>query len=102
MCFFSSDSVISDGETTGDLSDKNCTGDELDADNAHMPKVVSQSNGIGAIKRSVTTEENNIHVKYDEVNLDHHCRETERFERILVFTFCSNICGEEEEETGFA
>ena len=62
---------MSDSETTADLSDKNCTGDELDADNAHMPKVVSQSNGIGAIKRPVTTEDN-FGVKYDEVNIDDH------------------------------
>lgn len=64
---------MSDSETTADLSDKNCTGDELDTDNAQMPKVVSQSNGIGAIKRpTVTADDHNINVKYDEVNLNYH------------------------------
>lgn len=60
------DSIISDGETTGDLSDKNCTGDELDGDNSHMPKVVSQSNGIGAIKRPINIDNN---INYDQVYL---------------------------------
>jgi hypothetical protein len=60
---------MSDGETTADLSDKNCTGDELDGDHSHIPKVVSQSNGIGGIKRPVNTIDN-IDLKLDEVNLD--------------------------------
>ena len=59
----SRDSLTSDGETTADLSDKNCTGDELDGDHSHMPKVVSQSNGIGGMKAS----ENNPGIKYDQV-----------------------------------
>jgi hypothetical protein len=49
---------MSENETTADLSDKNCTGDELDGDNSHMPKVVSQSTGIGAVKRPVNTDAN--------------------------------------------
>jgi hypothetical protein len=53
---------MSESETTADLSDKNCTGDELEADHSHMPKVVSQSNGIGTIKRSAEST--------NEVNLD--------------------------------
>ena len=57
------DSCLSESETTADLSDKNCTGDELENDHSHMPKVVSQSNGIGAIKRPME----NI----DEVRVDH-------------------------------
>lgn len=56
----SSDSILSDSETTADLSDKNCTGDELDGDHAQIPKVVSQSNGIGTGKRSVQIEENPV------------------------------------------
>jgi hypothetical protein len=44
---------LSESEITADLSDKNCTGDELDVDHLHMPKIVSQSNGIGGIKQSV-------------------------------------------------
>jgi hypothetical protein len=66
---------MSDSEATTDLSDKNCTGDELDSDNPHvlhnMPKVVSQSNGIGAIKPSnkddvnlVINDEYNLHVMF--------------------------------------
>lgn len=47
---------MSDSEATTDLSDKNCTGDELESENPHLlqnlPKVVSQSNGIGTLKRS--------------------------------------------------
>ena len=50
---------MSDHETTADLSDKNCTGDELDYENSHIPKVVSQSTGIGGIKRSVNLISNN-------------------------------------------
>jgi hypothetical protein len=50
---------MSDGETTADLSDKNCTGDELDYENSQIPKVVSQSTGIGGIKRSVNLISNN-------------------------------------------
>jgi hypothetical protein len=53
MIFFSRDSTLSESEITADLSDKNCTGDELDVDHSHMPKIVSQSNGIGGIKQSV-------------------------------------------------
>lgn len=52
---FSRDSALSESETTADLSDKNCTGDELDGENSHMPKVVSQSNGIGNLKRPIDT-----------------------------------------------
>ena len=51
---------MSESEATTDLSDKNCTGDELDTDAPHlmqnMPKVVSQSNGIGTLKRPVKDE----------------------------------------------
>ncbi|CAF0879560.1 unnamed protein product [Adineta ricciae] len=47
------DSAMSDSETTTDLSDKNCTGEELDFDNMNnLPKVVSQSTGLGGVKRS--------------------------------------------------
>ena len=50
---------MSDSECTTDLSDKNCTGEELDSDNPHilhnMPKVVSQSTGVGGIKRPVNS-----------------------------------------------
>ncbi|CAF3545330.1 unnamed protein product [Rotaria socialis] len=50
------DSVLSDSETTTDLSDKNCTGEELDFENLHnLPKVVSQSTGVGGIKRPVNS-----------------------------------------------
>ena len=46
---------MSDSETT-DLSDKNCTGEELDFDNIHnLPKVVSQSTGVGGLKRPVNS-----------------------------------------------
>ena len=53
------DSIISDSETTTDLSDKNCTGEELEVDNVHnLPKVVSQSTGVGCgIKRPVNAIE---------------------------------------------
>jgi hypothetical protein len=71
---------MSDSETTADLSDKNCTGDELEGDHSHMPKVVSQSNGIGGIKRPVNTEEN-----IDEVNQNNYLIEINH--RFLVFTF---------------
>ena len=44
---------MSDSETTTDLSDKNCTGEELDFENMNnLPKVVSQSTGLGGVKRS--------------------------------------------------
>jgi hypothetical protein len=47
---------MSDSETTTDLSDKNCTGEELDFDNLNnLPKVVSQSTGVGGIKRPVNS-----------------------------------------------
>ncbi|CAF1058475.1 unnamed protein product [Rotaria sordida] len=50
------DSAMSDSETTTDLSDKNCTGEELDLENLHnLPKVVSQSTGVGGIKRPVNS-----------------------------------------------
>jgi hypothetical protein len=45
-----------------------------------MPKVVSQSNGIGGIKRPVNTEEN-----IDEVNQNNYLIEINH--RFLVFTF---------------
>ncbi|CAF4388923.1 unnamed protein product, partial [Rotaria magnacalcarata] len=48
---------MSEGETTADLSDRYCTGDELDVDYSHMPKVVSQSAGIGEIKRLTDTND---------------------------------------------
>lgn len=57
------DSLISESEATTDLSDKNCTGDELDNENQpvlqNIPKIVSQSNGIGTTKRSNNSEVNN-------------------------------------------
>ena len=57
---------MSDSEATTDLSDKNCTGDELETDTPHMmqniPKVVSQSNGIGTIKRAVRDEVTSVSV----------------------------------------
>ena len=48
---------MSDSETTTDLSDKNCTGEELDFDNVHnLPKVVSQSTGVGGgLKRPINS-----------------------------------------------
>ena len=48
---------MSDSETTTDLSDKNCTGEDLDSDNINnLPKVVSQSTGVGGgLKRPVNT-----------------------------------------------
>ncbi|CAF1181234.1 unnamed protein product [Adineta steineri] len=50
------DSAISESETTTDLSDKNCTGEELDFDNLNnLPKVVSQSTGVGGIKRGINS-----------------------------------------------
>ena len=60
--FLFRDSVISEGEATTDLSDKNCTCDELENENVqvlqNIPKVVSQSNGIGTMKRSLNSEVN--------------------------------------------
>lgn len=47
---------MDDSETTTDLSDKNCTGEELESDSVHnLPKVVSQSTGVGGIKRPVNS-----------------------------------------------
>jgi hypothetical protein len=84
MIFFSRDSIMSDNETTADLSDKNCTGDEIDGDHLHIPKVVSQSNGIGEIKRPVNAI-NNID---NEVNLIYLIKINNQF---LVFSYgCTN------------
>lgn len=52
-------SITSESEMTADLSDRYCTGDELENDYSHIPKVVSQSTGIGEIKRSESTNNNN-------------------------------------------
>ncbi|UJR21733.1 hypothetical protein I4U23_024808 [Adineta vaga] len=57
LCDILRDSIMSESETTADLSDKNCTGDELDPETSYMPKVVSQSTGIGIIKRSDLTND---------------------------------------------
>ncbi len=56
---------MSDSETTADLSDKNCTGDELDHETSPMPKVVSQSTGIGNTKRELPA---NDHVSFPPVD----------------------------------
>jgi hypothetical protein len=60
---------MSESETTADLSDKNCTGDELDYENSHIPKIVSQSTGIGGIKRSVNTMNNNSDLKRSKFDI---------------------------------
>ena len=67
--------MLSDSETTTDLSDKNCTGEELDMENfQNLPKVVSQSTGVGGgIKRPVNSVD---HLdlkrpKRDEVRIGH-------------------------------
>jgi hypothetical protein len=66
--------VLSDSETTTDLSDKNCTGEELDMENLHnLPKVVSQSAGVGGgIKRPVNAvdEIDLKRARRDEVTID--------------------------------
>jgi hypothetical protein len=71
---FFRDSAMSDSEMTTDLSDKNCTGEELDSDNFHnLPKVVSQSTGVGGgVKRPVTfTDQIDLkRPKHDEVIID--------------------------------
>lgn len=63
----SRNSHMSDGETTADLSDRYCTGDELDLDYSHMPKVVSQSAGIGEVKQA--SHKNDIQMKLHQVKL---------------------------------
>ncbi|CAF1257151.1 unnamed protein product [Adineta steineri] len=74
------DSIISDSETTGDLSDKNCTGDELDNDNLHMPKIVSQSTGIGVLKRTASRNDGStpIHSKTTNKNDMNNEQETDQ------------------------
>jgi hypothetical protein len=63
---------MSDSETTNDLSDKNCTGEELDFDNIHnLPKVVSQSTGVGTGRKRPVNCVDQIDLKrpkHDEVN----------------------------------
>jgi len=69
---FSRDSAMSDSETTTDLSDKNCTGEELDSENFNnLPKVVSQSTGVGGLKRPVNSVDpiDLKRPKHDEVKL---------------------------------
>jgi hypothetical protein len=61
---------MSESETTADLSDKNCTGDDLEGDHSHMPKVVSQSNGIGAIKRPIENI-NEVNFNKHFIEIDH-------------------------------
>lgn len=51
---------------TADLSDRYCTGDELENDYSHIPKVVSQSAGIGEIKQPTDT---NNDLQHNTVNL---------------------------------
>ena len=64
---------MSDSETTTDLSDKNCTGEELDFDNVHnLPKVVSQSTGVGGgLKRPINSVDpvDLKRAKHDEVSI---------------------------------
>ncbi|CAM4827068.1 unnamed protein product [Rotaria magnacalcarata] len=62
-------SHMSEGETTADLSDRYCTGDELDVDYSHMPKVVSQSAGIGEIKRLTDTNDIDLKLHKSPVNI---------------------------------
>ncbi|CAF3378128.1 unnamed protein product [Rotaria socialis] len=62
-------SHMSEGETTADLSDRYCTGDELDVDYSHMPKVVSQSAGIGEIKRLTDTNDIDLKLHKSLVNI---------------------------------
>ncbi|CAF0991328.1 unnamed protein product [Rotaria sordida] len=60
-------SLMSDSEITTDLSDKNCTGDEINDDDdnySHIPKVVSQSTGINQIKRTINN--NDIDLKHNK------------------------------------
>lgn len=94
---------MSDSETTTDLSDKNCTGEELDSDNLHnLPKVVSQSTGVGGLKRPVhfVDEIDLKRPKHDEVTFtflpsDH----TSEFPLDLVSIHRSN-CGYDHHNSG--
>lgn len=81
---------MSDSETTTDLSDKNCTGEDLDSDHLHnLPKVVSQSTGVGGgLKRPVNSIDpvELKRVKHDEVKR----KKIKRFSIILFFFNCSS------------
>ncbi|CAF0720401.1 unnamed protein product [Adineta ricciae] len=85
LCDMLRDSLMSESETTADLSDKNCTGDELEYETSHMPKVVSQSTGIGAPKRlnatnhetsvihRTTTATSKVDMNNNEIENEHIC-----------------------------
>jgi hypothetical protein len=73
---------MSDSETTTDLSDKNCTGEELDFDNIHnLPKVVSQSTGVGGLKRPVNSVDqiDLKRPKHDDVKINFLKNKTNEF-----------------------
>ncbi|CAF4439160.1 unnamed protein product [Rotaria sp. Silwood2] len=65
LCDILRNSHMSDNEITADLSDKNCTGDEIDDDYSHIPKVVSQSTGINQIKRPINNH-NDVDLKHNK------------------------------------
>lgn len=83
ISFFYRDSALSDSETTTDLSDKNCTGEELDFESLHnLPKVVSQSTGVGGLKRPVNSvdQKDLKRAKHEEVRTrKHHSFRNQRF-----------------------
>ncbi|CAF4847550.1 unnamed protein product [Rotaria sp. Silwood1] len=66
LCDILRNSRMSENEITADLSDKNCTRDEVndDDDYSHIPKVVSQSTGINQIQRPINN--NDIDLKHNK------------------------------------